>query len=138
VRPSEMKTRTTAWADEVFRLLQASWSRDTSSLWCPEVPSRGQCGVTALVINDMFGGEILKTHIGSKWHFYNRIDRVTRDFTASQFPEPILYQDLPSTREEAFGDTSESQYATLSKAFRVAQEAACCMRKGEWPGKNNQ
>lgn len=56
-------------------------------------------------------------------------DGVSLDFTVGQFSEPIMYQDLLSTREEAFGDTSESQYKALSEAFRAAQEAVCCTRK---------
>ena len=118
-----MKVLSAARVDEVRRLLEASWSPATSSLWCPETPSRGQCGVTALVIDDAFGGEILKTRVGSAWHFYNRIDGVRLDFTLGQFRTPISYEDVPSTRQEAFGDTNESQYAALSEAFRAAQEA---------------
>lgn len=43
----------------LLALLDRCWSRDTSSAWSPETPSRGQCGVTALVHQDHFGGEIL-------------------------------------------------------------------------------
>ncbi len=106
---------------ETLALLERSWSSATSSLWCLDVPSRGQCGVTSLVINDVFGGDILKTSVGSAWHFYNRVDGERLDFTAAQFPEPIPYQDVVSSREEAFADTNASQYAALSDAFRAAR-----------------
>lgn len=42
-------------------ILQAAWTRGTSfdpERWTPENPSWGQCAVTALVINDLFGGEL--------------------------------------------------------------------------------
>ncbi len=101
-------------------LLRAAWSSATSSRWSAAVPSRGQCGVTALVVHDAFGGDILKTRVGAAWHFYNRVGGVRLDFTADQFAEPLAYEDRPSSREEAFADTNEAQYQALSEAFRQA------------------
>jgi hypothetical protein len=76
---------------------------------------KGQCSVTALVINDLFGGEILKTLLPEGWHFYNRIDGKRFDFTDSQFDGPIEYMDLPSNRDEAMLDTSPQQYSVLKQ-----------------------
>lgn len=70
-------------------LIQAAlvnaWSARTSSLWAVENPARGQCSVTACVIHKLFGGEILKTFTAEGWHFYNRLNGLGFDFTASQF-----------------------------------------------------
>ncbi|MFZ1979544.1 MAG: hypothetical protein WAV76_16445 [Bacteroidota bacterium] len=102
----------------ILRRLWRSWSLQTSSKWTPSNPASGQCGVTALVINDFFGGEILKTRLeNGKWHFYNRISGSRFDFTASQFSKPVTYNDIPSNRDEAFADTNEMQYRLLSSAF---------------------
>jgi hypothetical protein len=110
-------------ADErsvVIRLRQG-WSLQTSSKWTPENPACGQCSVTALVINDCFGGEILKTKLANgEKHFYNRIDGRRFDFTDSQFMDPIIYDDMPSNRNEALADTNETQYRSLSDAFAHA------------------
>lgn len=100
--------------------IEKSRSSETSTLWTTENPAAGQCGVTALVASDELGAEILKTRFGSIWHFYNRIEGVRHDFTESQFSEPIKYDDFPSTRDEAFGDTNERQYASLSNAVKHA------------------
>jgi len=43
--------------------LRRCWSVETSPLWLPENPARGQCNVTALAFYDRFGGEILKTPV---------------------------------------------------------------------------
>ena len=102
------------------RLLGECWSSGTSSLWSAVTPSLGQCGVTALVLNDHFGGEILKTRVGDVWHFYNRVANTRVDATDDQFPAPLDYLDLSSSRDEAFADTSESQYRELSRRFAVA------------------
>ena len=77
------------------------------------MPATGQCSVTALVVNDVFGGEILKTRTTLGVHFYNRIGDRRWDLTISQFRQPIPFEDLPATREEAMADTSPKQYEAL-------------------------
>lgn len=107
---------------EVRRWLRDAWSPESSSLWTEDNPARGQCGVTALVVQDRFGGEIQKTPTGDGTHFYNHINGQRYDLTAEQFEERPEYLDLPSDREEAFADTNAEQYAALSKRFRVVVE----------------
>jgi len=107
--------------EEITAALGRCWSSRTSSRWSPEVPSRGQCSVTALVLQDHFGGELLRTPVGPASHFYNRIDGVRIDATAGQFPSPLSYLDLPATRAEAFADTSQAQYDELFRQFAVAR-----------------
>lgn len=90
-----------------------SWSIQTSSKWSYDNPAKGQCGVTTLVVNDLFGGDILKTQTPEGWHFYNRIDGQRYDLTETQFINTPQYQDIESSREEALGDTNEEQYRNL-------------------------
>jgi hypothetical protein len=98
--------------------LRRSWSVETGGRWRPDNPAAGQCGVTALVMQDSCGGEILKTNVNGAWHFYNRIDGKRIDFTMSQFMSPISYDDLPSSREEALNDCSPRQYEILSERMK--------------------
>ena len=98
---------------DFYQQLRRSWSIETGSGWQPGNPASGQCGVTALVVQDKFGGEILKTDVNGAWHFYNRIDGRRIDFTMSQFDSPIGYDDVPSSRDEALGDCSRQQYVLL-------------------------
>ncbi|MEM9139948.1 MAG: hypothetical protein AAGB15_08945 [Pseudomonadota bacterium] len=113
--------------DRVQRALAASWGPGSSTLWTPERPVAGQCGVSTLVAHDHLGGEILKTRFGEIWHFYNRIDGVRVDFTDRQFAAPITYEDLPSDRDEAFADTNAEQYGALSAGVAqfLKQEDPC-------------
>ncbi|MGP1906874.1 YunG family protein [Metabacillus sp. JX24] len=99
----------------LHRALLNSWSLNSSSKWTPENPAKGQCGVTALVVHDLLGGEIMKTYAVEGWHFYNELDSVRVDFTASQFDGDLQYGDIPSSREEAFADTNQLQYDDLKK-----------------------
>ncbi|EPY7711533.1 hypothetical protein PDR89_16100 [Bacillus cereus group sp. Bc002] len=99
----------------IYEALIRSWSIETSSKWTTENPAKGQCGVTALVVQDIYGGEIKKTKVREAWHFYNFIDGQRFDFTAAQFNEKPNYMDIESNREEAFADTNEKQYSMLKK-----------------------
>ncbi|WP_455685170.1 YunG family protein [Sutcliffiella horikoshii] len=96
-------------------VLFESWSKTTSSKWCPENPAKGQCGVTALVVQDFLGGEIVKTLMPKGWHFYNKVDGIRYDYTSSQFDKGVHYSDIPSNRAEAFQDTNLEQYLTLKQ-----------------------
>lgn len=106
--------------EQVLQWLREAWSAESSTLWKEASPARGQCGVTALVVQDRFGGEILKTPTQNGMHFYNHIDGERHDLTAEQFDERPNYLDLPSDREEAFADTNGKQYAALSERFCAA------------------
>lgn len=46
---------------ELLIAIKKSWSHQSSSKWSNDNSARGQCGVTALVVHDFLGGEILKT-----------------------------------------------------------------------------
>lgn len=97
--------------------LRRAWSSETASTWTAEDPAKGQCSVTAIAVQRLLGGEILKTETTQGPHFYNRIGGVRYDFTAAQFAEPVAYQDLASDVDEALTDTSPSQVPTLMKAL---------------------
>lgn len=99
----------------IYEALIKSWSIETSSKWTIENPAKGQCGVTALVVQDIYGGKIKKTIIGDVWHFYNFIGGKRFDFTGTQFNKKLNYMDVESNREEAFADTNEKEYDILKE-----------------------
>jgi hypothetical protein len=103
---------------DLYTRLRRAWSAETGRHWRSDNPASGQCGVTALVVHDKLGGEILKTDVNGAWHFYNRVDAGRVDFTMSQFDSPISHDDLPSNRAEAFGDCSPAQYELLRERVK--------------------
>jgi hypothetical protein len=105
---------------DLYQALKTAWSRESSSSWSPENPAKGQCSVTSLVTQDLFGGSILKTRTYDGTHFYNVIDGVKWDLTVRQFDRPIPFEDRPATREEALADTSEEQYHALKRRLELA------------------
>lgn len=102
--------------EQLKQALFHCWSIKSSSKWTMDNPAKGQCGVTALVVNDLLGGEILKTELPDGMHFYNKIHGARYDFTESQFSEMLTYTDKCSTREEAFLDTNTEQYSYLKES----------------------
>ncbi len=77
--------------------LRKSWSKKTcyekvQENWKKEIPETGQCAVTALIINDYLGGEIVRsdTNTGVS-HFWNIVDGVDVDLTKNQFDENIKF-----------------------------------------------
>lgn len=99
--------------DKVLQALYASWSRKSCSRYDPATPATGQCSVTAIVIHELFGGEILKTRVAGSYHFYNRIKGELCDFTMDQFAGAIPYLNLQSSVAEALTDCTEEQVAAL-------------------------
>lgn len=78
---------------EIEAAIRASWERDTSDDpdgWTPELPSWGHCAVTAYVLRELLGGEILVAPVVpsdvNDHHLWNRLaSGVEIDFTFDQF-----------------------------------------------------
>lgn len=81
---------------EIERVIRSSWGADTSPpemnpRWDPEHPAKGQCGVTALVVNHLFGGDLVRGEVlaAGQWtdyHWWNRLaSGVEIDLTGDQF-----------------------------------------------------
>lgn len=104
--------------DQVQSALRKAWSPLTASQWTTSNPAAGQCNVTALLVHELFGGDLLKTPLPEGDHFYNRIGGERYDFTASQFDQPIVYVDLPANRADAERGATNNELAELRAAFR--------------------
>jgi hypothetical protein len=70
-------------------------------------------------VQDVLGGEMLKTSTVDGPHFYNRVGGRRLDFTASQFAHPPRYEDLAATREEIMAGTSPAQYEALKARLGI-------------------
>lgn len=79
---------------EIEDAIRASWSLETAEEddgWTPENPARGQCDVTSLIVQDIFGGDLLAAEVfldGARveWHMWNRLPGGAEvDLTREQF-----------------------------------------------------
>lgn len=102
--------------------IQQAWCRETSSeyeKWSPENPALGQCAVTALVIQDLLGGVLVRGKINGVSHYWNWLpsgDKV--DMTICQFGDNIAFDEFPIERSReyvlSFPDTKR-RYELLKK-----------------------
>ena len=104
--------------DQIARALRKSWALASARQWTAANPAAGQCNVTALLVHEFFGGELLKTTLHEGDHFYNRIGGRRYDFTDSQFNVSITYSDVPATRAEAERGATGAELAALKAAFK--------------------
>ena len=71
---------------DLYGVLLHCWKRETAypsdqQYWTTRCPSIGQCAITAMLVYDMFGGEMYRCNN----HYYNKIDGHWVDLTARQF-----------------------------------------------------
>jgi hypothetical protein len=115
--------------NEIERAIRASWSADTCDPvdlpWSPEHPARGQCGVTALVVHDLLGGELLMAEVrhadGSRQgvHYWNRLHGGAElDLTREQFArgEVVGEPDAVTRPADTTNGRLARQYQALARA----------------------
>ena len=100
---------------KLTRALQDSWSSETSN-WGNELPAdnpaRGQCQVSALVIQDYLGGDIARVAVDGEGikekHFFNKLENgTTIDSTAMQ------YKDVEVSFTNSEIDLAKGNYASV-------------------------
>lgn len=74
-------------------MVQRNGSPCISKNWSEENPAAGQCAVTALIVQEKLGGDIMACKVGRSSHFINVINGDIVDLTLSQFGENAKYVD---------------------------------------------
>lgn len=102
---------------EIPAFLEA-WNAETSAdpSWTPDNPALGQCAVTALFVQDIHGGDLLRCEVPGGSHYWNRLPSgVELDLTAGQFDTaPDRMNVETRTREYLLSNESTShRYALL-------------------------
>lgn len=106
----------------LVQAIQQSWDGDTSvtSDWTASRPSRGQCAVTALVVQDYLGGDLLRATVEGTSHYWNRLpDGQIIDLSREQFDlfEPIDIERRTREYVLSYPDTAE-RYRKLALRTR--------------------
>ncbi len=103
---------------DYYDLLSGIWSADTCAPrmrneWSPENKTRGQCSVTAFLLQDLFGGSVLGIRLNDgNYHCFNKVGGCVFDLTSEQFKDKELdYNDC----EEQF---REIHFAKDEKRLR--------------------
>lgn len=106
--------------------LRESWGPDLCDdpadvpRWSPANPSRGQCGPTTLVVNDLLGGDLCVAEVlledGSRqgFHWWNRLAGVDVDLTREQFgPDERVQEPRVLARPPGPLERGEAEYLLL-------------------------
>jgi hypothetical protein len=115
----------------VEQVIRASWSAAScdpvDAPWSPENPAKGQCGVTALVVQDHLGGDLLLAEVlhadGSRQgvHYWNRLpDGTEIDLTREQFRagEQVQEPTIIERPDDLTGARMHGQYVVLATTVR--------------------
>jgi hypothetical protein len=116
----------------VREALKRSNGFETGTMGSIYKPPDDQDSLVSLLIHDIFGGEILKTHKKNGWHFYNRIDGLRIDFTRSEIGKSSnekLFEDIPATPDETYNYFEQEEYSTFLMTFIRAFEEAVGLEK---------
>lgn len=114
---------------DYYDLLSGIWSAETCAPrmraeWSPENKTRGQCSITAFLMQDIFGGEVLGVPLkDGNFHCFNRVGKCVFDLTSEQFGEIRLdYADRPvQSREVHFSKEEKRQrYEALREKLSAA------------------
>lgn len=113
--------------EEIYKILEKSWSAETcfpngQKLWTEENPSFGQCAITALVLNDLLGGKIMRCMCGKTSHYYNFINDEIVDFTKDQFIGEIPDYDKGEERTREYLLSSEDTKNRYEKLLKKVYE----------------
>lgn len=72
----------------LVKAIESSWSTETGGLFYEDNPSKGQCAVTSLIVQDFYGGQICRGVVGKISHYWNELPDGTQvDLTRQQFGE---------------------------------------------------
>ena len=105
--------------------LKHIWSYDNNQGQITGTLVNDQDGAVSLLIHDLFGAEILKTHKKKGWYFYNRINGERFDFARSAMRKSssdFHFEDIRSTPDEAITYIQQDDYSTFLMRFVRAFE----------------
>ena len=102
-------------------ILNFSWTKETCvpslrDKWTNSNKCLGQCAIT--VINDYYGGKIMRCMTSSGSHYYNLIDDKIVDLTVSQFQGAIPQYEEGSERTREYllsNEDTKKRYLMLLK-----------------------
>lgn len=119
--------------------VRTAWSAQTTAneVFDPENAAAGQCAITALLLQDLLGGDLVWAEVQLPngaliSHYWNRIDGVDKDLTRDQFPEGTIIPagsakpgEFDSTRQRVLSfEQTRVRYGILRHRFFAAQAAA--------------
>ena len=105
------------------KVLNMAWTKETCvpslrDKWNNENKELGQCAITALIVNDYYGGKIMRCMTSTGSHYYNLIGDSIVDLTVEQFMGEIPLYDEGQERTREYllsNDDTKTRYFMLLK-----------------------
>lgn len=113
--------------EKLRKILRKSWCKQTAyeHKWTPSCPELNQCAVTALIVQDYFGGDLLVCDMtNGGLHFYNHLpDNTEIDLTEKQFRylsfQPIKAKSQKADRNQLLANAdTKARYKLLKKIVK--------------------
>jgi len=126
--PGQQRTVAAATLSQAEAAIRGAWGIDTSDdpdEWSEANPARGQCAVTALLVRELFGGDILVANVlrdgrRIERHAWNRLPSgLTLDLTREQFVNGESFGE-PAVEEPVLTHRNPERYATLRARVQSA------------------
>jgi hypothetical protein len=119
------------WKENIFKrkavqkALKNALMADTDPIVISDGRLDGRGSEVSMLIHDIFGGEILKTHKQKGWYFYNRVDGERFYFTGSNTSKSYddgSFEDISSSPAETAGYFDQEDYSAFYVRFIRAFE----------------
>jgi hypothetical protein len=110
---------------ELSATVERAWTRGTSAdpvNWSAQNKAWGQCAVTALLVQDCFGGELQRGKVGTLSHYWNVLPSGEEvDLTRHQFADDVEISHIETrSRDYVLSDPETARrYRKLARAFRA-------------------
>lgn len=120
-------------------LFRPAWCKETASpssqdRWTPQNPAFGQCAVTALAVQTMCGGELVRAEVpGYGSHYFNHLpngeDYAIYDLTKHQFPfGTTIPRGEPRERSYVLYSPRAAESRTLERYELLKERLVAAMR----------
>lgn len=112
----------------VAEAIKACWIKETSNQpekWAATNPALGQCAVTSLIINELFGGIIIRGEMkNGQSHYWNLVGNDVIDLTKGQFNHDLSFERIMQTPSEKLLSNSDTakRFEILSKKLKKAMD----------------
>jgi hypothetical protein len=128
--------------EAIERAIREAWSLDTAEEddgWTSDNPSRGQCDITALVVQDLLGGDVLGADVfldGARieGHMWNRLPSgIEVDLTREQFRRgEIIGEPRVGRRTSAIADPRHRRYHRYEAYLVLSERVRRRLGLAEW------
>jgi len=111
---------------EIAEVLKTCWIKETSNQpekWTATNPTLGQCAITSVIVNELFGGIIIRGEMKSgQTHYWNLIGNDVIDLTRDQFKYDLSFENIRQVTAEKIlnNENTAKRYEILSKKLKKA------------------